>query len=277
MAQREKSADASLLDGMPRLGLGTWQNTDPDACAESVRTAIEMGYRHIDTAQAYDNEAAVGEGVARADVDREDVFLATKVWTSNLAHEDVLRTAEESLDRLGVSQVDLLYVHWPANEYDPEDTLSAFDQLYDEGLIENVGVSNFEPRHLDEAREILDAPLFANQVEMHPLLQQDELVEYASKNDVNLVAYSPLARGKVFDVPEIQEVAEKHDASPAQVSLAWLLQKEGVAAIPKASSEAHIRDNWGALDLELDDEDVARIESIEERDRQVDPSFGPWN
>jgi 2,5-diketo-D-gluconate reductase B len=112
---------------------------------------------------------------------------------------------------------------------------------------------------------------------MHPLLQQDELVEYASENDVNLVAYSPLARGKVFDVPEIQEVAEKHDASPAQVSLAWLLQKEGVAAIPKASSEAHIRDNWGALDLELDDEDVARIESIEERDRQVDPSFAPWN
>ena len=262
---------------MPRLGLGTWQNTDPDACAESVRTAIEMGYRHIDTAQAYDNEAAVGEGIARADVDREDVFLATKVWTSNLAHEDVLRTAEESLDRLGVSQVDLLYVHWPANEYDPEDTLSAFDQLDDEGLIENVGVSNFEPRHLDEARKILDAPLFANQVEMHPLLQQDELVEYASENDVNLVAYSPLARGKVFDVPEIQEVAEKHDASPAQVSLAWLLQKEGVAAIPKASSEAHIRDNWGALDLELDDEDVATIESIDERDRQVDPSFAPWN
>ena len=262
---------------IPSPGLGTSGNDDPDQCAETVRTAIEMGYRHVDTAQMYDNEAAVGEGIARADVDREDVFLATKVWTSNLAHEDVLRTAEESLDRLGVSQVDLLYVHWPANEYDPEDTLSAFDQLDDEGLIENVGVSNFEPRHLDEARKILDAPLFANQVEMHPLLQQDELVEYASKNDVNLVAYSPLARGKVFDVPEIQEVAEKHDASPAQVSLAWLLQKEGVAAIPKASSEAHIRDNWGALDLELDDEDVATIESIDERDRQVDPSFAPWN
>jgi 2,5-diketo-D-gluconate reductase B len=277
MTLHENASDGSPLDGMARLGLGTWQNTDPDACAESVRQALEMGYRHVDTAQAYDNEAAVGEGIATADVAREDVFLATKVWTSNLAHDDVIHTATESLDELGVDYVDLLYVHWPADEYDPEDTLSAFDQLYDDRLVKNVGVSNFEPRHLDEAQEILDAPLFANQVEMHPLLQQDDLVAYANENDVDLVAYSPLARGKVFDVPEIQAVAEKHDASAAQVSLAWLLQRDGVAAIPKASSEAHIRDNWGARDLQLDDEDVAKIEGIDQRDRQVDPSFGPWN
>ncbi|NEU57408.1 aldo/keto reductase [Halorussus sp. MSC15.2] len=277
MAQREEHSDAQSLDGMPRLGLGTWENTDGETCAESVRQALEMGYRHIDTAQAYDNEEYVGRGIADADVDRDDVFLATKVWTSNLSHDDVIETAKESLDKLGVEYVDLLYVHWPANEYDPEDTLPAFDQLHDDGLVENVGVSNFEPRHLDEAQEILDAPVFANQVEMHPLLPQDELVEYGQENDVNLVAYSPLARGKVFDVPEIQDVAEKHDASAAQVSLAWLLQRDGVAAIPKASSEDHIRDNWGALDLELDAEDVEKIASIEERDRRVDPDFGPWN
>ncbi|WP_368276167.1 aldo/keto reductase [Halorussus marinus] len=276
MASTELTDD-EMLDEMPRLGLGTWQNTEGDQCAESVRTALEAGYRHIDTAQAYDNEESVGEGIAAADVDREDVFLATKIWTSNLAHDDVLSTAEESLDKLGVDYVDLLYVHWPANEYDPEGTLSAFDQLYEEGLIENVGVSNFEPRHLDEAREILDAPVFANQVEMHPLLPQDELVEYGREHDVNLVAYSPLARGEVFDVPEIQDIAEKHDASPAQVSLAWLLQRDGVAAIPKATSEEHILDNWGARDLDLDDEDVAKIESIDTRERQVDPDFGPWN
>nr|WP_321111800.1 aldo/keto reductase [Halorussus salinisoli] len=262
---------------MPRLGLGTWENTDGETCAESVRQALETGYRHIDTAQAYDNEEYVGEGIASADVDRDEVFLATKIWTSNLAYDDVIHTAKESLDKLGVDYVDLLYVHWPANEYDPEDTLPAFDQLYDDGLIENVGVSNFEPRHLDEAQEILDAPVFANQVEMHPMLPQDELVEYGRENDMNLVAYSPLARGQVFDVPEIREVAEKHDVSAAQVSLAWLLQRDGVAAIPKASSEDHIRDNWGALDLELDDEDVEKIESIDRRERQVDPDFGPWN
>jgi len=269
--------DRETLDGMPRLGLGTWQNTEGDQCAESVRTALEAGYRHVDTAQAYDNEESVGEGIAAADVDREDVFLATKVWKSNLAHDDVLSTAEESLDKLGVDYVDLLYVHWPADEYDPEGTLSAFDRLYEEGKIENVGVSNFQPRHLDEAREILDAPVFANQVEMHPLLPQDELVEYGREHDVNLVAYSPLARGEVFDVPEIREVAEKHDASPAQVSLAWLLQRDGVAAIPKATGEEHILDNWGARDLDLDGEDVATIDSIDTRDRKVDPDFGPWN
>jgi len=277
MAQDTEYSDASLLDEMPRLGLGTWENTDGETCAESVQQALEMGYRHIDTAQAYDNEGYVGEGIAQADVDREEVFLATKIWTSNLSYDDVIHTAKESLDKLGVDYVDLLYVHWPANEYDPEDTLSAFDRLYDDGLIENVGVSNFEPRHLDEAQEVLDAPVFANQVEMHPMLPRDELVEYGQENDINLVAYSPLARGKVLDVPEIRDVAEKHDASAAQVSLAWLLQRDGVTAIPKASSEDHIRDNWSARDLELDDEDVEKIESIETRERQVDPDFGPWN
>jgi len=261
---------------MPKLGLGTWQNTDAETCAESVAHALDLGYRNVDTAQVYDNEEHVGEGIAAADLDREEVFLATKVWISNLAHDDVLASTDESLDKLGVDAVDLLYVHWPAGEYDAEETLAAFDELYDAGKIERVGVSNFEPRHLDEARELLDAPLFANQVEMHPLLQQEELVDYAQEHDVTLVAYSPLARGKVFEVDELSEIAEKHGVSEAQVSLAWLMGKENVVAIPKASSDAHIEDNFGALDLELDDEDVAKIESIDREERQVDPDFAPW-
>jgi len=161
---------APLSNGIPTLGIGTWQNEDHDQCAESVRTALDHGYRHVDTAQAYRNEEAVGRGIAEADVDREDVFLATKVWTSNLAHDDVLETTEESLDRLRTDYLDLLYVHWPANEYDPEETLSAFAELRDEGAIERIGVSNFEPRHLDEARDVLGELPFANQVEFHPLL-----------------------------------------------------------------------------------------------------------
>ncbi|MFB6135857.1 MAG: aldo/keto reductase, partial [Halobacteriaceae archaeon] len=140
-----------------RLGLGTWRNTDPEQCAESVRAALEMGYRHVDTAQGYDNEAYVGDGIERADVPREEVFLATKVSTDNLAHDDVLATTEGSLERLGTDYVDLLYVHWPTDTYDAEETLTAFQQLYDQGAIRHVGVSNFEPRHLDEARDVLDA------------------------------------------------------------------------------------------------------------------------
>ncbi|AEH36246.1 aldo/keto reductase [Halopiger xanaduensis] len=263
-------------NGMPMLGLGTWQNEDPDECAESVRTALETGYRHIDTAQAYDNEGAVGDGIAAADVDREDVFLATKVWIDNLAHDDVLETARESLDRLGVDYVDLLYVHWPSREYDAEETLSAFDELYDEGLIENVGVSNFLPEQVEEAVELCDAPIFANQVELHPLLPQDEIREVCDTHDIEVVGYSPLARGAVFDQPEIREVAEKHDVSEAQVSLAWAREK-GVTAIPKSASEDHIRDNFESLTLELDVDDVETIDAIDGTDRQIDPGFAPWN
>ncbi|WP_345786353.1 aldo/keto reductase [Halobellus salinisoli] len=266
---------APLANGMPMLGLGTWQNDDPDACAETVATAIEAGYRHVDTAQAYGNEEHVGRGIAATDVDREDVFLATKVWIDNLAYDDVLATADRSLERLGVDSVDLLYVHWPSRSYDPEGTFRAFDELVDDGRIDRIGISNFLPEQVDEAIERADAPIFANQIEMNPLLQQAELREHCAARDVELVAYSPLARGKVFDVPELTEIAEKHDASEAQVSLAWLREK-GVTAIPKASSEAHILDNWRSLDLDLDTEDVAAIDAIDRTDRQVDPSFAPW-
>jgi 2,5-diketo-D-gluconate reductase B len=272
--QQLSAADVPVTSGMPMLGLGTWQNDDSEECAESVETALEMGYRHIDTAQAYGNEDAVGAGIERADVDREDVFLATKVWNDNLGHDDVVESTKESMEKLGVDYLDLLYIHWPAGEYDPEETLGAFDELVDDGLVERIGVSNFTPEHLQEAQETAENPIFANQVEMHPLLPQEELREYAAETDVELVAYSPLARGDVMDVDVIEEIADEHDASPVQVSLAWLREK-GVTAIPKATSEDHIRGNWESLAVELDDEDVRRIDDIDETDRKVNPDFAP--
>ena len=152
------------------LGLGTYQNTDPETCAESVRLALEAGYRHVDTAAGYDNEAAVGRGIDAADVPREAVFLATKVSTDQLAYDDVIASAERSRELLGVETIDLLYVHWPIRSYDAPETLAAFDELVDRGLIRHVGLSNFTPDLLDEAREHLDAPIFAPQVECPPLL-----------------------------------------------------------------------------------------------------------
>jgi 2,5-diketo-D-gluconate reductase B len=276
MTQRAvESDDVPTANGMPMLGLGTWENTDADECVNAVETALEMGYRHIDTAQIYGNEAEVGEGIAAADVDREDVFLATKVWIDDLDAEGVLETTRESLDKLGVEYVDLLYVHWPSRTYDPAETLGAFDDLVAGGLIDRIGISNFEPEQVDEAIETADNDIFANQVELHPLLPQEELREHCGERDVELVAYSPLARGKVFDVPVLQEIAEAHDASAAQVSLAWL-RENGVTAIPKATSEAHIADNWASLTLDLSDEEIERIDAIEETDRRVDPGFAPW-
>jgi Aldo/keto reductases, related to diketogulonate reductase len=258
---------------MPMLGLGTWQNDDPQDCARSVETALEMA-TGTSTPHRLRERVGVGDGLAAADVPREEVFLATKVWNSNLAAEDVISSTEESLAKLGVDAVDLLYVHWPAGAYDPEATLDAFDELYDQGKIRNVGVSNFEPGHVEEAMEILDAPLFANQVEVHPFLPQADLRAHAAEHDYELVAYSPLSRGGVFDSDVLTDIAQSHDASAAQVSLAWLREK-GVTTIPKATGRDHIADNWASLGLELTDDDIERIDAITRRDRRVDPDFGP--
>ena len=282
------------------IGLGTSGNRDPNQCTKSVETALSLGYRHVDTAQMYGNERAVGEGIARADVPgeergssaasartaewragnevtRDQLVVATKVHPDNLAGEDVIETARASLDRLGLDAVDLLYVHWPRAAYDPADTLPAFDQLYEEGLARNVGVSNFTPELLDEARDILDAPIVAHQVELHPLLQQDELRTYAREHDHTIVAYSPIMKGAAGEVPELVAIAEKHGITPTQVCLAWLVGLENVVAIPKATGEAHLRENLAAADVELDEEDFDRIASIEEDRRLVDPDGAPWN
>jgi 2,5-diketo-D-gluconate reductase B len=274
--QQLSSEDVPRIDGMPTFGLGTWENEDYDACVESVRTALEMGYRHIDTAQAYGNEDAVGEGIEKADVPRDEVFLATKIWIENLSHDDVIETAEQSLEDLRVDSVDLLYIHWPSGEYDPEETLGAFEELVAEGKVDRIGISNFEPDDIDGAQAALDEPIFANQVELSPTWRQEELREYCDAEDIEVVAYSPLARGEVFNVSELSEIAEKHDASEAQVALAWLREK-GIAAIPKATSEEHIQDNWESLRLDLDEDDVETIDSLDHQERQVDEDFAPWN
>ncbi|GAB7021333.1 aldo/keto reductase [Halostagnicola bangensis] len=280
---------------LPRIGLGTYSENDRDQWTERVETALQVGYRHVDTAQGYENEAYLGEGIAESAVDRDEIFLATKVDTGNLAYDDVLESVEASLDRLETDYVDLLYVHWPHETYEPEETLSAFDELRDRGAIRHVGVSNFEPDQLDRARDVLDAPIVAHQVECHPFCQQTELRRYAREHDHWLVAYCPLAKGEVFatsgdrdiadpfatpvefDVSALSEIADKHETTPAQVSLAWLLSKDNVAAIPKASSEPHMRENLQATDLELDAADLERIDAFEREHRLIDPDFGAWN
>ncbi|MFC7167543.1 aldo/keto reductase [Halospeciosus flavus] len=262
----DEAADATDGETLPRLGLGTMGIEDPD----DISRALDLGYRHLDTAQIYGNEAVVGDGLAASSVPREDVFVATKVWADELGYDDVLASTRRSLDRLGVATADLLYVHRPIEAYDPEETLAAFDELNEEGKIRHVGVSNFEVAELDVAMDRLDAPLFAHQTEFHPLFYRQELLAHAQRHGYWLVAYSPLAGGRVGDLPEIREVAEKHDATPAQVTLAWLLGKPNVAVIPKAASEVHQRANLDARDVDLDDEDVATIEGIE-REEELFP------
>ena len=261
---------------LPDIGLGTSGHEGDEGTKRSVTAALEAGYRHVDTAQMYGNERAVGEAITESPVDREDVVLATKVHPDNLGYDDAKRTARESLDRLGVDSVDLLYVHWPHSAYDPEETLPAMDELRAEGVTDHVGLSNFTPGLLAEARDRLESPVAAHQVECHPLFRQEELRADAREHGHALVCYSPLGRGKALDDPLLSDIAEKHDTTTAAVCLAWAFTRESLVPIPKGNGE-HVRENYEARGLELDADDLDRIDAYDRNERFIDPDDAAWN
>jgi len=258
---------------VPPLGLGTYGLTDPEACANTVETALEAGYRHVDTAQIYGNERAAGRGLARSDVDRESVTVATKVRPEYLGYDDVLASVADSRNRLGVDRIDLLYVHWPQDAYEPVETWQAFDALVDRGVVERVGVSNFTPELITEAMDHADAPVVANQVELHPLLPQLDLRAWCRERGVTVVAYSPLAKTGALDLDPVRSIASDRGCTPAQVVLAWH-RASGVAAIPKASGD-HVIENFQSRGVELTTDEVARIDAVERRMRVVDRAQAP--
>lgn len=253
---------------VPALGFGTWQLPGRD-CREGVRHALELGYRHIDTAQAYGNEAEVGQGLQDAGIGRDEIFLTTKVWPDRLAPKNVHRSVEESLKKLQTEQVDLLLVHWPAGDFDMKRTLEAFMEVKEAGHTRHIGVSNFTPRLL---REALDrAPLFCIQVEYHPFLSQQELLAIAREHDLLFTAYSPLARGRVLKDESLQAIADAHGKTPAQIALRWLVQQKNVAAIPKAQSPEHRESNFDIFDFELSREEMEYIFDLARGERVVSP------
>ena len=263
---------------MPRLGQGTWPITDREECVRMVQTGLEVGYRHVDTAQMYDNEAHVGEAIETSDVPREDVFVATKLVNSNLSYDDVIASTEESLERLRLDTLDLMYIHFPRGDYDPEETLPALDELVDRGLTRHIGLSNFTPAYLDEALDVLDHDIYAHQAEMHPLLHQRELRAYAREHGHRFVAHTSLARGEVFDLPLLSEIAEQYGVTEAELTIAWLLSKENVHAIPKSTDPDHLRANFAAQSLSVDDADLERIDSLHEwrQQRVNNPDNPAW-
>lgn len=260
---------------VPKIGLGTWQLTGK-RCRKAVKNALDIGYRHIDTAQAYGNEEKVGKGIKSSKVDREDIWLTTKIWRDNLTEEKALKSVNKSLERLETNYIDLLLIHWPSEKVAFNETLEAMNQLVDKGAVKNIGVSNFTVEQLEKAQEVSRNPIFANQVEYHPFLDQGELLEKCREDDIMLTAYSPLARGDVLQNETLIGIAAKHDKSAAQVALRWLVEQENVSAIPKASTHQHQADNLNVSDFSLTKDERQKISELAAGKRKVDPAFSPW-
>jgi 2,5-diketo-D-gluconate reductase B len=260
---------------VPALGFGTWQITGDDA-REAVRDALEIGYRHIDTAKAYGNEREVGQGLRDSGVAREDIWLTTKVPHTEAAPDAVRAAAEGSLERLGTEYLDLLLLHWPNDDVPLEGTIEALAALREEGRARHIGVSNFPAGLLERALAI--APLLSDQVEYHPFLAQDRLLDLARGREVLITAYSPLAHGRVPGDPTLREIGERHGKTAGQVALRWLLDQPLVSPIPKASSHARRAENFDVFDFALSDDERARIDALPKDERTANPPWAPdWD
>jgi 2,5-diketo-D-gluconate reductase B len=258
---------------MPRIGLGTWQ-LEPPQCEKVVREALAMGYRHVDTAQTYGNEADVGRAIAASGIGRDELFVTTKLANDHHDPRATRAALESSLERLGLSELDLYLVHWPVAEETLAATLQELAILQGEGLCRHLGVANFRPDQLELARR--HAPIEVHQLEWHPYLRQSDAISTSRELRLTITAYSPLARGKVVGDPVLADIAAELGASEAQVTLRWLLDHDRVCVIPKSSSTEHLREALDAYDLELDDDMRARIAELERGERLVDPEFAPW-
>lgn len=257
---------------VPKLGLGTWQ-LEGELCREMVEKALGLGYRHIDTAQMYANEAKIGAALGASGVDREGLWITTKLGLDNLSTGAVAKSTHESLRRLGLDYVDLLLIHWPSQEIPLRQTIEAMQRLQSSGEVRHIGVCNFTPSLLEEAR--LMAPMLCVQVELHPYLSQDALLTMAERYEMMLTAYSPLARGRAPKDEVLNAIAEETGKTPAQVVLRWLTQHKNVCAIPKTSSVAHLKANLDIFDFELDAGQANRIARLARGERLIDPSFAP--
>ncbi|PWS39309.1 hypothetical protein DFH01_04890 [Falsiroseomonas bella] len=258
---------------MPRLGLGTWPMKGAE-CQRAVESALSLGYRHVDTAEMYGNEDAVGAAIAASGLPRAEIFLTTKIWWDKPNGAAIRAAFDASLRRLATPYVDLLLIHWPSPELDLADALRGLAAIRAEGLAKSIGVSNFPPGLL--RRAIAEGVnLACLQVECHVMLDQSALLGLCRGAGMALTAYSPLAKGGNLDQPALARIAAKHGATPAQVALAWLLSQEGVAMVPKAASPARQKENLGAVALRLDAEDLAAIAALPKDRRFVNPSFAP--
>jgi diketogulonate reductase-like aldo/keto reductase len=263
-------ADYTVLNNgvkMPWFGLGVWKTKEGEEVEHAVSTALRLGYRSIDTAAIYGNEAGVGKAIQRSGIPREEIFLTTKVWNADQGYDATLRAFEESRQKLGVSYVDLYLIHWPVKgKY--KETWKALEKLYKDGVVRAIGVSNFQIHHLQDLMADSEVVPAVNQVEYHPLLTQKELLAFCRDNRIQLEAWSPLMQGNL-DLPLLKELGQKYGKSAAQIVLRWDLQN-GVVTIPKSVNENRLKENADIFDFELSQEDMEKISQLNENKR-----FGP--
>ncbi|CAG9580007.1 putative prostaglandin f synthase [Leishmania major strain Friedlin] len=262
-----KCTHVTLSNGVqvPQLGIGTWEAKDGNEVV-NIKWAVNAGYRHVDTAHYYKNEKGVGQGISECGVPRSDIFVTTKLWNYDHGYESALAAFEQSRQALGVEYVDLYLIHWPGPNRSYIETWRAFEKLYEMKKVRAIGVSNFEPHHLDDLLANCTVPPMVNQVEMHPHFQQKALRAYCAEKNIAVTAWRPLGKGALLTEPQLVELAEKHKRSAAQVIIRWLIQL-GVIAIPKSSHEERIKQNFDVFDFELSPEDMRRIESMDRNSR----------
>ncbi len=264
---------------IPAIGLGTWTLMG-EAATRLVADAIRSGYRHVDTATMYDNEEAVGAGLRASGVSRDEIFLTTKVWPSDIGDGDLQRSVEASLKRLQVDRLDLALIHWPSGTIPLAESIRALNEVKDRGLARHIGVSNFTVALLDQAVALSRHPLACNQIEYHPFLNQDRVLATCRGHGMAVVSSCPLARGaELFPEPAVTAAAERHGRTPAQIVLRWQVQQEGVVAIPRSSNPDRIAQNLRVFDFALEDDEMAAIDALRARQHRIcDFEFSPeWD
>lgn len=248
---------------MPAIGFGTYKLGDDNQVSEAVKLSLNLGYRQIDTASFYNNEEGVGRGIKESGIKREDIFLATKLWNDDHGYEKTIEAFNESLKKLGVDYLDLYLIHWP-NKLNSE-TWKAFEELYDQGKVKAIGVCNFKQEHLEELKKSAKIMPMINQIEIHPYRAQKEMVEYCKDNNIQVVAWGPIMRGKIFSDPLMVSLAEKYNKSVAQVALRWHLQN-GIIPIPKSANTERIKENLNIFDFNILEEDIIAIDNLDKNE-----------
>ncbi|WP_333629943.1 aldo/keto reductase [Agrobacterium cavarae] len=253
---------------IPALGFGTFRMPEEDV-HRILPQALKLGFRHVDTAQVYKNEAAVGDAIAKSGLSRGDIFLTTKVWVDQYKHDDFIRSVDESLTKLKTDYVDLLLLHWPKSDVPLAERIGALNELHKAGKVRNIGISNFNVALMDESVRLSDAPIANNQIEYHPYLDQTKVIEAARRHGISITAYYLMADGKVPKDEVLRDIGAKHGKTAAQVALRWAVQQPGVIALSKTATESRLPENFDIFDFDLSDEEMKAIFALAKTDGRI--------